>query len=121
MAGLMHFVQERQAVEYEEVDLHKVMLSGFTEGVKAEDVAGLCAGVIETGMFLKGNQLVHCNSVYAINAEAVAAVQALDGALIKGCPIKATYTWPNAGMSREDAEWCIPSAWTYTTCRVRSS
>ncbi|KAH6947326.1 hypothetical protein HPB50_018420 [Hyalomma asiaticum] len=75
--------------EKTDTDSCRVTLSGFAKGVKVEDVASLCAGAIETGAFLKGDQLVLFNAMYGTPEEAVAAVDALDGALIKGSPFKA--------------------------------
>uniref|UniRef100_A0A131YJM5 RNA-binding protein n=1 Tax=Rhipicephalus appendiculatus TaxID=34631 RepID=A0A131YJM5_RHIAP len=89
--SLQEFIPESQVVDYEEADTRRVRLSGFAKGVKAEDVEGLCAGAVETSPFVKGDNLTLYYASYGTAEEAVAAVRALNGVLVKGSPIKAMY------------------------------
>ncbi|KAL3222951.1 hypothetical protein MRX96_049891 [Rhipicephalus microplus] len=89
--NLQEFIPQSQVIDYEEAGSRSVRLSGFANGVRAEDVVGLCSGAVETSTLIKDGHLTLYYVAYRTAEEAVAAVQALDGVLVKGTPIRATY------------------------------
>lgn len=117
MVILRQFLPESQVIDYEEVDSRRVRLCSFSKDVKAEDVADLCEGAVETNTLRRGDRLVHINALYGTVEQALATVQALDGRLVKGKPIRARHL----GERWQDPETCPPvSSDILDVCNVPS-
>ncbi|KAH6922732.1 hypothetical protein HPB50_018348 [Hyalomma asiaticum] len=117
MVKLRKFLPESQVIDYEEVDSRRVRLCSFSKDVKAEDVADLCEGAVETNTLRRGDRLVHINALYGTVEQALATVQALDGRVVKGKPIRARYL----GERWQDPETCPPvSSDILDVCNVPS-
>ncbi|KAH7974473.1 hypothetical protein HPB49_015781 [Dermacentor silvarum] len=101
---LQEHIPVSRVIDYEELDTRRVKLSCFAKGVKTEDVVGLCEGAVETKSLIKGDNLVHFFAVYGTDEEAVAAAQALNGAMVRGCPIRARHM----GERWHDPGTCLP-------------
>ncbi|XP_075526471.1 uncharacterized protein LOC142558196 [Dermacentor variabilis] len=115
---LQEHIPKSQVVDYEELDTRRVKLSCFAKGVRKEDVVpDYCLGAVETKHLTKGDILIHVFAVYDCLEMAVVAAGALDGAVIKGSPIKATYMaerWNDPGTRPKVSShtldvWNVPS------------
>lgn len=88
-------------VDYESRDLCDVKLSGFANGVTTDDVKALCKDAVEVRDKFRGKKLMCAFVRFASKEKATSAVQALQGAKLKGSPVTASYCgerWTNPAL-----------------------
>ncbi|XP_077504740.1 uncharacterized protein LOC144114713 [Amblyomma americanum] len=88
-------------VDYESRDLCDVKLSSFGDGVTTGDVKALCKDAVEVREKFRGRKLVCAFVRFASKEKATSAVQALQGAKLKGSPVTASYCgerWTNPAL-----------------------
>uniref|UniRef100_A0A1E1XM55 Putative nucleolar protein 12 n=1 Tax=Amblyomma sculptum TaxID=1581419 RepID=A0A1E1XM55_AMBSC len=88
-------------VDYESRDLCDVKLSSFGDGVTASDVKALCKDAVEVREKFRGKKLTCAFVRFANKEKATSAVQALQGAKLKGSLVTASYCgerWTNPAL-----------------------
>lgn len=88
---LEEFIPASQVIDYELRDRYEVKLSSFAEGTKLSHVVDICKGVVQIRAGHNGQSVVWAFVRYASEEEAVTAAQALQGTVLNGAHIKASY------------------------------